>query len=224
MRFLEKIPYALKRLLFRISPALAKTLGLDFRLRAFSRMFLEQEIFGYINQQFRRGAGTPAARCLFIGLDKHNWHYDRLLDLDFYSMDLNPRNAVYGQANRHVVGSATELSAYYPPRSFDVVVANGLIGFGLDTEEAFDRLMFECHRVLTDDGVLVLGYNDKPDRLSFRVEQAAGFQAFKTFEPGIPGMTGARHVVADKFQHCYVFLRPRRLGYAVDAVGLARAA
>jgi hypothetical protein len=214
MKFVRKISYALKRAVFRASPALAKTLGVDFRLRVPSRMFMEQEVFDYVNEHFRRGAAAPQARCLFIGLDKHNWHYDRLLDLDFYSIDLNPRNAAYGPPNRHVVGSATELSSYYPPHSFDVVFANGLIGFGLDTEEAFNQLMFECHHVLADDSLLVLGYNDKPDRLSFKLEQARGFQVFKTFEPGIAGMTGARHVVADGFQHCYVFLRPRRLGLA----------
>ena len=214
MKFVKKITYALKRAIFRVSPALLRRLGANFQLRVPSRMFMEQEVFDYVNEHFRRGAAAPVARCLFIGLDKHNWHYDQLLNLDFYSIDLNPRNAAYGQPNRHVVGSATELSSHYPPHSFDVVFANGLIGFGLDTEEAFNQLMFECHRVLTGDGMLVLGYNDKPDRLSFQVEQAKGFQVYKTFEPGIAGMTGAQHVVADGFQHCYVFLRPRRLGLA----------
>ena len=214
MKFVKKITYALKRAIFRVSPALLRRLGANFQLRVPSRMFMEQEVFDYVNEHFRRGAAAPVARCLFIGLDKHNWHYDQLLSLDFYSIDLNPRNAAYGQPNSHVVGSATELSSHYPPHSFDVVFANGLIGFGLDTEEAFNQLMFECHRVLTGDGMLVLGYNDKPDRLSFKVEQAKGFQVYKTFEPGIAGMTGARHVVADGFQHCYVFLRPRRLGLA----------
>lgn len=223
MKFVKKIPYAFKRAVFRASPALARKLGLDFRLRVPSRMFMEQEVFDYVNQHFRRGAAAPAARCLFIGLDKHNWHYDRLLDLDFYSIDLNPRNAAYGPPNRHVVGSATELSSYYSPNSFDVVFANGLIGFGLDTEEAFNQLMFECHRVLTSDGMLVLGYNDKPDRLGFKVEQAAGFQVFKMFEPGIAGMTGASHVVADGFKHRYVFLRPRRLGLGELGMDLAAA-
>ncbi|MBO1015683.1 methyltransferase domain-containing protein [Achromobacter sp. SD115] len=214
MKFVKKITYALKRAIFRVSPALLRRLGANFQLRVPSRMFMEQEVFDYVNEHFRRGAAAPVARCLFIGLDKHNWHYDQLLSLDFYSIDLNPRNAAYGQPNRHVVGSATELSSHYPPHSFDVVFANGLIGFGLDTEEAFNQLMFECHRVLTGDGMLVLGYNDKPDRLSFKVEQAKGFQVYKTFEPGIAGMMGARHIVADGFQHCYVFLRPRRLGLA----------
>ncbi|WP_419340560.1 class I SAM-dependent methyltransferase [Achromobacter sp. PD1] len=224
MKFVKKIPYALKRAVFRASPALARILGLDFRLRVPSRMFMEQEVFKYVNQQFRRATTAPAARCLFIGLDKHNWHYDRLLDLDFYSIDLNPRNAAYGPPGRHVVGSATELSSHYPPNSFDVVFANGLIGFGLDTEEAFNQLMFECHHVLASDGMLVLGYNDKPDRLSFKVEQAAGFEVFKTFEPGITGMTGARHIVEDGFRHCYVFLRPRRLGHAAGQLDLVAAA
>ena len=224
MKFVKKIPYALKRAVFRASPALARSLGFDFRLRVPSRMFMEREVFDYVNQQFRRGTTAPAARCLFIGLDKHNWHYDRLLDPDFYSIDLNPRNAAYGQPNRHVVGSATELSSYYRPNSFDVVIANGLIGFGLDTEEAFNQLMFECHRVLASDGMLVLGYNDKPDRLNFNIEQATGYQVFKTFEPGIAGMTGARHVVADGFQHCYVFLRPRRMGHVAGEMDIAAAA
>lgn len=206
MKIIGRMKYVFKRGIFRASPELAASLGIDFRLRAPSRAFMEQEIFGYLNRRFD---GVPA-QCLFIGLDRHNWHYNRLLSLDFHSIDLNPRNAVYGQSGKHVVGSATELSAYYAPASFDVVIANGLIGFGLNTEEAFNQLMQQCRRVLTDDGLLVLGYNDRPDLLKFHLEQAEGFGMFETIEPDIAVMTGARHMVIDEFRHSYVFLRPRR--------------
>ncbi|MBJ7264172.1 MAG: methyltransferase domain-containing protein [Burkholderiaceae bacterium] len=205
MKIVKKALYVLKRGVFRVSPAWAASLGIDFRLRAPSRAFMEHEIFDYINRRFNQ-ANASSAQCLFIGLDKHNWHYNRLLHMDFHSIDLNPRNAVYGQPGKHVVGSATELSSYYAPASFDVVFANGLIGFGLNTEEAFDQLMLECRRVLTDDGILILGYNDRPDLLRFRLEQTQGFQVFETFAPSIEGVNGARHSVVDEFCHCYVFL------------------
>lgn len=210
MKIIDKIQYVMKRGVFRLSPTWAAALGIDFRLRAPSRAFMEQHIFSEINRRFKRIEGLRA-KCLFIGLDKHNWHYNRLLDLDFYSIDLKARNAVYGQPGRHVVGSATELHAYYEPGSFKVVFANGLIGFGLDTEEAFNQVMRECRRVLTHDGILILGYNDRPDLLPFQVEQADGFQVFETFAPDIDGMSGARHTVIDEFRHCYVFLRPRAM-------------
>lgn len=208
MKIVKKVLYVLKRGVFRVSPACAASLGIDFRLHAPSRAFMEHEILDYINRRFNQ-ASASSAQCLFIGLDKHNWHYNRLLHMDFHSIDLNPRNAAYGQPGKHVVGSATELSSYYAPASFDVVFANGLIGFGLNTEAAFDQLMLECRQVLTDNGVLILGYNDRPDLLPFQLEQTHGFQVFETFAPAIEGVSGARHTVVDEFRHYYVFLRPR---------------
>lgn len=209
-RLLDKLADKGKRLLFRMSPALAERYKVEFRLQLPNREFLENEIFDFLVAHL--AAGRTGGRCLFIGVDRYNWHYHRKLGPGFHSIDIKPENAVYGQPGRHVVGCATELARHYPPESFDAVVANGLIGYGLNREADFDRMMQACREVLVPGGVLVLGYNDRPDRLPFRAEQAAGYRLFEEFTPAIEGVRRAHHSIEDKSRHKFVFLRKPSAG------------
>ncbi|AMG46070.1 class I SAM-dependent methyltransferase [Achromobacter ruhlandii] len=199
---MRKLKYLSKRALFRLSPRLAECCGVDFRLDTPSRGFLEQRIFGYLN---RLAADRSAPQeLLFLGLDKHNWHYPRLLRANFHSLDISPRNAVYGRPGRHRVGDALAMAAHYGPDAFDVVVANGLLGFGIDGESGLRRLLAQCHEVLKPGGVLVLGYNDLRERTPFPVVVDGGLEEFV---PAIDGVTASRHMVEDRYRHVYCFCR-----------------
>ncbi|KDB66091.1 class I SAM-dependent methyltransferase [Bordetella bronchiseptica] len=206
--WLKKGRYAAKRLLFRISPAWAARRGVAFTLQAPSRQFLEAEVFSYINA--RAASLAHPAACLFIGVDKHNWHYPRLLSPAFHSIDCDPAHAVYGQPGLHVVGSALELDRHYRSAMFDFVIANGLLGFGVDTRGDCDRLLAQAHGVLAPGGLLVLGYNDTPERVPFRVEDTDGHALFEPHVPAIDGVHGCTHTVPDEFRHRYLFLRRPR--------------
>jgi len=94
----------LKRIIFGISPTLAELLNLRFELKTEDRRFLENQIFGSINKKLGNSANI-----LFVGLDRYNWHYPRMLKGKFYSIDLNPRNKRYGVKDLHTIGSATQL-------------------------------------------------------------------------------------------------------------------
>lgn len=201
---MRKLKYVLKRALFRLSPGLAAHCNIDFRLHAPNRAFLENEIFTYVN---RLAAESDAGLdFLFVGLDKHNWHYPRLLSVDFHSLDLKKKNAVYGRRGRHKVGNAMQMAELYAENAFDVVVANGLIGFGVDTQADFHRLIAQCHWVLKPGGLLVLGYNDRLERAPFPVD-VDGNGGFDEFVPDIVGVRGARHHMDDEHRHVYVFSR-----------------
>ena len=202
MKGMRKVKYIGKRGLFRLSPALAERCGVDFRLDAPNRVFLEQRIFGYLNR-LAEGAGG-SQELLFLGLDKHNWHYPRLLRANFHSLDILPRNAVYGRPGRHWVGDALEMAAHYGAERFDVVIANGVLGAGIDGEAGLRRLLAQCHTVLKPGGVLLLGYNDLPERTPFPVVVDGGFEEFV---PDIEGVNASRHMVDDPFRHIYCFCR-----------------
>nr|WP_313656691.1 class I SAM-dependent methyltransferase [Achromobacter ruhlandii] len=201
---MRKLKYMSKRALFRLSPVLAERCGVDFRLDTPSRAFLEQRVFDYLN---RLAAGRRAPQSLlFLGVDKHNWHYPRLLRANFHSLDIAPRNAAYGRPGKHWTGDALAMAAHYGPDVFDVVIANGLLGFGIDGESGLRRLLAQCHAVLKPGGMLVLGYNDLPERTPFPVEVGPGFEEFV---PDIDGVIASRHMVADPFRHVYCFCRKR---------------
>ena len=113
--------------LFKWSPAFAAKCGIKFRLRAVNRQFLEREIFDHLNQLAALArpdeVPVPGHALLHLALP-------RLLKMEFHSLDMDPEQAIYGPPGRHVIGSVTDMSGYYDEASFDVVISNGVIGWG----------------------------------------------------------------------------------------------
>lgn len=196
--------YRFNRLVFKLSPKLAERLNMDFRFPTPNRVFLEEAVFAYLNAL--AAESNHAGKTLFVGLDKHNWHYPRLLVSEFHSLDIQPRQAIYGPAGRHWTGSATEMADHYGQHVFDVVVANGLLGYGINDALDFRRLLAQCEHVLKPGGLLVLGYNDKPERVSFPVLPTVR-EFFDPFVPPISGVNDIEHRIHDPFQHVFIFLK-----------------
>lgn len=74
----NRVVRTVKRILFGVSPWLAARLGIKFQMTTADRYFLEGELFAHINAQF-----GPNGNILFIGIDRYNWHYPRLLKGNF---------------------------------------------------------------------------------------------------------------------------------------------
>ncbi|MFG0233424.1 class I SAM-dependent methyltransferase [Achromobacter sp. 413638] len=199
---LGKLIHKAKLGLFHWSPTFAARCGITFKLEAPNRSFLEREIFDHLNQLATASPGRKA--CLFIGMHYYTWHYPRMLKMDFHSLDLDPAQAIYGPPGRHTIGSATDMSGFYGDESFDVVVANGVIGWGLNEQAGFEQMMAQCHRVLKPGGLLILGYNDTPERAPYPVDIGhAGL--FAPVVPAIPGVRHARHPMHDGYAHVFLF-------------------
>jgi len=199
----QKVSYKLKRILFKLSPNLAETLNIAFPFHSLDRQFLEGAIFGYLNRRY--GTTDKACRLLFIGLDKHNWHYHRLLNLKFHTIDIDRRNSRYGQVGLHCTGSATTHQNYYEPEFFDVVIANGMIGFGIDTLEEFEAMLGGIAHITKPGAALVLGYSDLPERVRFKPSEASSFNCFREYTPPISGVNAPQYQVKNEFRHRYWF-------------------
>ena len=211
---MKKILNKLSTIAFKLSPHLAVRLGLEFPRKSRNRIFLENTIFQYINQCF--GTLNPRGACLFIGTDKRAWHYPKKLDLVLHTLDIEKKKAIYGNAQHHIVGSATELGRYYDPESFDVIIANGLIGFGMNLPEQCDQLLEGACALLKADGLLVLGYNDGPDFVNFKVKDSANYTLFAEHEPNIPGLIGSTFEFGN---HTYVFLKKHSARHTLSQSG-----
>ncbi|MGE4125620.1 MAG: hypothetical protein AB7E59_10210 [Pusillimonas sp.] len=87
-----------------------------------------------------------------------------------------------------------------------MVIANGLIGYGLETIEAFEALLLGCHATLKSKGLLILGYNDTPERLSFEPEAAASLKLFNS-ATSLPKQDEAGYYrVEGSNKHTFMFL------------------
>ena len=198
----SRLTHKLNKVIFRLSPVLAERCNIDFKLETPSRAFMENEIFSYVNRLVR--AANQRHRLLFLGMDRYNWHYPRLLHaVDFHSIDIRPERAKYGPPGRHIVGDVMDMARHYGEETFDIVVANGLLGFGVNTPHALQILLAQCHRVLKPGGLFVLGFNARADIVPFPV--TLDEDMFDEFAPPIEGVRESRHMVDDAYKHLYVF-------------------
>ena len=200
---MSRLVTKLKLLLFKLSPHLALALGIEFPLKSENRLFLENQIFDLLNSRFKQQ--TAAARCLFLGTDKRSWHYPKCLNAELHTMDIEPKKAIYGNRGHHTIGSAGELLQYYSPHSFDAIIANGLIGFGMNQLQDCEALLAGAHAVLKADGLLVLGYNDGAEFVNFKVRDSKNYKLFEEYVPNHQTLNRCQYEFGD---HTFVFLKP----------------
>lgn len=170
-----------------------------------ARDFLELKVFSWLN-----AIGSPEKKLLFIGVASYTWHYYANLAYAVFTIELNEERAKFGKKGAHVIGSATELSRFYATSSFEVIIANGLIGYGLNSEQDFDKLMLECHRCLKSGGILILGYNNDEKHLNFRVANSAHYGKYREITPEIEGVTSASVMVHSMNHHTFTFLKAEK--------------
>lgn len=106
-------------------------------------------------------AGTHGfERILFVGCKKYNAKHRALFaDRAYTTIDPNPEVARFG-GSRHIVGRIEDAETHLGHGSVDLVVINGVIGFGLDDPAAMERAFAACHAILRPGGQLVLGINE----------------------------------------------------------------
>lgn len=146
-------------------------LGLDKRRRA-DRRLLEGVILPWLLAQ------ASWQRVLFVGCAWYTQRYHPLFQhKDYWTLEADPRAARYG-APRHITGRLEQLPAFMAPESLDVIVCNGVVGWGLDAPEAVEAAVVACHATLRRGGLLLLGWNATARRKGAVLAQATALQRF----------------------------------------------
>jgi len=98
---------------------------------------------------------------LFVGVQWYTAHYPAIFDPPdrISTIELNPELAQFG-AKKHVTGDVCELETAFPETTFDAIVMNGVIGFGLNAPEGIERALAACAKKLQKGGLLILGINE----------------------------------------------------------------
>lgn len=82
----------------------------------------------------------------------------------FWTLDIEQSVARFGASGgRHVVAPAEEVTAHFAPGSLDLVLCNGVLGWGLNEPAAIDAALAGFFTCLRPGGPLLLGWNDVPD-------------------------------------------------------------
>jgi len=144
------------------------------------------------------------ADVLWIGCRRYTKGYYRLIERQgarCWTIDIDPDLRRWGRRGRHVVGTMLELDLLFPGLRFDVVLCNGVFGFGVNTRSEQEKASAAMGSVIKPAGWLLLGWNT--GRIRDPLEEKV---LCPSFEPScLPGF-GTRKVV-EGCTHVFDILR-----------------
>ncbi len=168
------------------------------------RRVLEQIIFPvYV-------ADPAVKRVLFVGCDNYTAHYERefFATCEYWTIEPNPKMRRYGAKLRHVIAPLEKLAKYFSERYFDLIICNGVYGWGLNTAEQCEAAFAQCHTCLNTGGHLLIGWNDVPthtDRVSVLLPNVASLARFDKYR--FPALGTWQYVTDTPYRHTYEFYR-----------------
>jgi hypothetical protein len=118
------------------------------------RRLLKEEILPAI------ASDAAYQRVLGVGVAWYTADDARVFDgKTFATIDTDPTRAAFG-APTHITGDVCDLEKHFA-EPFDVILMNGVIGYGLDAPETVDGALHACAARLRSGGLLVLGVNEE---------------------------------------------------------------
>jgi SAM-dependent methyltransferase len=164
------------------------------------RRVLEQIVFpGYL-------ADPRIKRVLFVGCDNYTAQYERrfFASCEYSTIEPNPKMRRYGSKKQHAIAPLEQLSDHFAPGSFDLIICNGVYGWGLDTAEQCEIAFASCHTCLAPGGHLLIGWNDiPPHRASVPLTEVASLAKFDRFR--FPSLGSWRYLTDTPYRHIYEF-------------------
>jgi hypothetical protein len=158
------------------SRIIRKRLNLPAPLNSTDRWVLEQRIFPHYRS-------NPAIRdILFVGCGDYTAHYQRsfFADVNYTTIDPDPAQSRFG-ASRHVVAPLEKLADHFPPDTFDLIICNGVFGWGLNSLEQCEAAFSHCHTCLRRDGHMVLGWDDLPNSVPLQLADIRSLAQFRKY-------------------------------------------
>jgi hypothetical protein len=167
--------------------------------RRLALLITSRTAFGSVRQYmtetiFPALASMNLKRVLFVGCKSYTAHYGKPLTqaaIEYWTTDIDPVAAIWGEKDHHIVCDITKIDEVCPSGWFDVVLLNGVFGYGVDEETEMNRAIEAIAKILRQDGMLLIGWNPKevkdPTRLEsarvhFRRERVLPLPLRKTFQ------------------------------------------
>ncbi|HTT02277.1 MAG TPA: class I SAM-dependent methyltransferase [Steroidobacteraceae bacterium] len=175
-----------------------KWMGFSDPLPTEDRRVLEQVIFPHYRKN------SAIRRVLFVGCGLYTAHYERqhFAQHDFWTLDADATRREFG-AQQHIVAPLEELQSHVPEGFFDLLVCNGVFGWGLDSAAQCEAAFAQCHSCLAPTGQLLLGWDDIPQRTPVSLAAIPSLRRFKRVRFAPFGTW--RYLTATPYRHTYDF-------------------
>jgi SAM-dependent methyltransferase len=149
--------------------------GFSLHLNTPDRYVLEGSIIPYFVNR------NEFYKILFVGCDWFTKPYNNYFkDKEYWTIEIDENRKKYG-SKRHIVDSLLNLNNHFTNDYFDVIVYNGVFGWGINSREDTETSFQQCFQCLRPGGILVFGWNDIPEAKPFPVIEEC--QTLQKFEP-----------------------------------------
>lgn len=171
--------------------------GIYYKNQDEDRIILENVILPYFIQK------QDYQRIIFIGVAWYTMEYNKLFKgKEFWTFDYNPKMKIYG-SKRHIVDSMENLDRYFEENTVDLIICNGVFGWGLNDPESVEIAFKVCYDLIRKNGVFIIGWNDLPDHRPIPLEKC---NALKLFNPLVFEPLGVQtKVCKSQNRHTYSF-------------------
>jgi hypothetical protein len=149
------------------------------RISTHDRLILEEIILPYL------ASLNSHKKILFVGCSAYTrWYQEFFTNKEYWTVDPINMKKQYG-ADRHVIDSITNMRKHVEKDHFDIIIMNGVIGFGLNQLSEIERAVDACYEVLARQGLLLVGWNDTSRRTPVDLRSIRALGKFREyyFEP-----------------------------------------
>ncbi|MGF1958438.1 MAG: class I SAM-dependent methyltransferase [Aulosira sp. DedVER01a] len=153
-------------------PGLVRQLRYNFP----DRIVMEDIILPYFASR------SEFKKILFVGCDWYTKHYQTYFKgKEYWTIEIDKEQSKYGAKN-HINDGIQNLGKYVENNYFDLIIFNGVFGWGVNTKEDTETSFQQCFQYLREEGILVFGWNDIPDAKPFPVlEECGNLQKFDSY-------------------------------------------
>lgn len=139
------------------------------------RDVLERIIFPYLLKEF------DPKRILDIGREDYQKFYNLFFKgRELWTLDIDPERKEFGSKN-HIVDDVKNVDEHFKEGYLDVVIMNGVFGWGLNDPENIERAISGIYTILRDGGIFIMGWNDVPDLVPISLDLINALRKFEKY-------------------------------------------
>ena len=202
----EKMPQRalLSRLAGRSVREIRSVFGLASFLRNEDRRVLEQVIFPHFL------GDRTCQDILFVGCDWYTKGYGAwFAGKNYWTIEVDPALRKFG-AEQHIVDSLQNIPRHFPRGTLDLIICNGVFGWGLDAASDVEKALRACYDTLRDGGILLAGVDGVEERRPYALETSDALRAFAPYI--FPPLDTADYLTDTPYRHRFLFFRKPRAG------------
>jgi SAM-dependent methyltransferase len=151
-------------------------------------------------------ADPTIKRVLFVGVAGYCDYRDRFPNAEFTTID--PQVTPEGRTH-HIQDRLINLGQYYPMEYFDLIILNGVLGWGLNEMAEINGSLKVCHERLRIGGKLLIGLNETGAPAKITLNSIETLSQYMPYN--LPSMDTQRLDFSHPFDHDFTFAMFKRI-------------